>query len=201
MRFRLLIEGPIPPRKQATLAQIHAIRRRLHHQMQRLWRHAPLQDKQHWLRLTPPVPNDIAILEDRAGRHFAPLISQKNATHCSLNVVFLKSEYPNTLISVRGDIDNRLKTLFDALRVPSVSEIQQVEPVAQEGENPLYCVMQDDGLITGLSVETDRLLTSDGQHDVFAVATITLHGSRLTWTELLMGVAVSRNRFFVLPPS
>jgi hypothetical protein len=45
----------------------------------------------------------------------------------------------------------------------------------------MFCVMQDDGLITDLRVKTDRLLTSDGQHDIVALVRVTILGSRLTW--------------------
>ena len=54
-----------------------------------------------------------------------------------------------------GDIDGRIKTLFDALRMPSEEE-EKVggTPTA----NPLYCLLESDSLISDLSVRTARLL-------------------------------------------
>jgi len=52
-----------------------------------------------------------------------------------------------------GDIDNRLKTLFDALRVPSLAEVQTLGATTAIDEDPLYCLFQDDSLITRLNIE------------------------------------------------
>lgn len=54
--------------------------------------------------------------------------------------------------------DNRLKTLFDALRVPrNVNELPSgAEP--KDSEVPFRCLLEDDSLITGHAVTTDRLL-------------------------------------------
>jgi hypothetical protein len=175
MLFRLLIDRPIPPRRKASLADIHQIRRRIHPQLKRLWSHAPLSESHKWLQLQPAKPGDIAILEERDGRHYAPLISQKNALHCSLHILFLRAQRPGDLIGARGDIDNRLKTLFDALRV------QKIATAVAQDDSPLFCLLQDDALITDLQVETDRLLTSDAQNDMTVVAAVRILGSRMTW--------------------
>ncbi len=53
-------------------------------------------------------------------------------------------------------MDNRLKMLFDALAIPSKSDGLSSEPAAEE--DPLYCLLEDDRLITSLTVITDRLL-------------------------------------------
>lgn len=76
---------------------------------------------------------------------------------CGLHILFLRPDTPGQMIR-SGDIDNRLKTLFDALRMPA--EAQELgkyrEPV--EGETPFHVLLQDDKLISQLSVETDLLL-------------------------------------------
>lgn len=63
-----------------------------------------------------------------------------------------------------GDIDNRIKTLFDALQIPD--DCNEVDGAPEEGEDPFFCLLQNDSLVTELSVVTDRLLTplKDGQH-------------------------------------
>ena len=63
---------------------------------------------------------------------------------------------PGGLLSA-GDLDNRVKTLFDALRKPkSKSELGGVVPA--EDEDPFFCLLEDDSLITHTNVETDTLL-------------------------------------------
>ena len=88
---------------------------------------------------------------------FVPLISTFFATLCDLDILFLKPEGSNPIISQTGDIDNRIKTLFDALRVPKFyQEISGLKPPAPD-EDPFFCLLEDDSLITGFNVIGDRL--------------------------------------------
>ncbi len=65
---------------------------------------------------------------------------------------------------MRGDIDNRLKTLFDSLRMPSPSqECGQESP--GEAEDPFYVLLEDDETIANVSVTTDRLLQVPAEHE------------------------------------
>lgn len=61
------------------------------------------------------------------------------------------------------DIDNRLKTLFDALRMPQGPHELGAGTASgkrkpSSDEDPFYVVLQDDRLITHLSVTSDALL-------------------------------------------
>jgi hypothetical protein len=56
----------------------------------------------------------------------------------------------------RGDIDNRVKTAIDALKMPA--QQNQVPHGPQKGEDPFFVLMDDDRTVTHLEVETDRLL-------------------------------------------
>jgi hypothetical protein len=63
------------------------------------------------------------------------------------------------LIHSGGDIDNRLKVLFDALRVPANCD-EVAGAVKASDEDPyFFCLLEDDALITEVSVTTDTLLT------------------------------------------
>ena len=65
----------------------------------------------------------------------------------------------------QGDIDGQLKTLFDSLRMPdSPSETGGATP--GEGENPFYCLLNDDRLITEVKVSTDQLLLLPNEQEV-----------------------------------
>jgi hypothetical protein len=75
---------------------------------------------------------------------------------CSLKILFLRREEPGALVSQCGDLDNRIKTLFDALRVPKGDEIARGTPAA----SPLHCLLESDTLITGFDVRTDRYLAA-----------------------------------------
>jgi hypothetical protein len=181
MQFRLLIDAPIRPRQQANLAHIHEIRKEIHPQMKRLWAHSPLSRRKDWIRERPDKEGDVAILEDRDGRQFVPLITDKAALYCKIEVLFLRTERPGNLIGEGGDIDNRLKTLFDALRVPGRDQVQNLRPDINNDGNPLFCVVRDDSLITAVGVDTDRLLTSEEPHDMRVIVRVQVLATELTW--------------------
>ncbi len=73
----------------------------------------------------------------------------------------------------KGDIDNRIKTLLDALQVPNLGDQVPKEWIPSEEENPLYCLMEDDRLINSLTIITDRLLApiteSESVNDVMLI--------------------------------
>ena len=181
MEFRLLFEGEVMPRQRATLADIHAIRIQLHPQLRKLWDHPPLNDCRGWLRL-PGQDNDYAVFEQRGTRTYAPIVTKRADLIGELDIIFLRQQAKGQLISEGGDIDNRLKTLFDALRTPSVSEIQSLGAALDQDDDPLYCLFQDDSLITRVNVETDRLLRPvQNEHELVAVIKVRVRASKVTW--------------------
>lgn len=87
---------------------------------------------------------------------FIPLVRRKNDFTCDLDILFMRRGSPGDLI-VSGDIDNRVKTLIDGLRVPR--ECAEVDGIPDQDEDPFFCLLEDDSLITSLKITTDRLLT------------------------------------------
>jgi hypothetical protein len=177
MKFRLLYEGPIPPRQRVRVGDIHSIRVTLHPQIKELWRFLPLSDNPEWLHEVSPV----SILERVNGVLFAPLISRKINLACELDITFLRQQPPGTLLGEGGDIDNRLKTLLDGLREPSKNEAQQSKIEAGAADEPFHCLLQDDALVTRLNVETDRLLRpAADKFDMVAIIQVTVVITRMT---------------------
>ncbi|HWE85668.1 MAG TPA: hypothetical protein VG267_12050 [Terracidiphilus sp.] len=86
---------------------------------------------------------------------FVPLVEEDLRLRVSLDILFLRRDH-HPLVKEGGDIDNRLKTLFDALRVPDTSDGLGAEP--GEGEEPIFVLLQDDALISEVHVDTDSLL-------------------------------------------
>jgi hypothetical protein len=76
-------------------------------------------------------------------------------------VLLLRPEAPGQLFTQSGDIDNRLKTLFDALKIPTPNE-EYGKRSRHEDEEPFFCLLADDKLITKVAVETDQLLDVSG---------------------------------------
>jgi hypothetical protein len=124
MQFRLLYEGPIAPRQRINVGDVHKIRMALHPQLKALWGYKPLSDTAHYrLRETPGPAGEIAILERSNNVLFAPLVTQKNNLACELSIALLRQQPPGKLLGEGGDIDNRLKTLLDALRMPNTNPL------------------------------------------------------------------------------
>ena len=86
------------------------------------------------------------IIEHVAGFRFAPLVTTRYGLVATLELLFLRPEPPGRLISQGGDIDNRLKTLFDALRMPRVATELPSGDAPQSDEDPFFCLLQDDAL-------------------------------------------------------
>jgi hypothetical protein len=111
---------------------------------------------------TAPSRIDLCAPVIIGGHEFNPLVRERTALKCALKIIFLRHEPPGRVYQ-GGDIDNRLKTLLDALSVP-----QHDEQVIPGSTSPMFCLLEDDSLITGLDVQTQRLLAKPNvsKHDV-----------------------------------
>jgi hypothetical protein len=99
------------------------------------------------------------------GFRFVPIIHRPHELACELDILFLRRERPGAIVSHGGDLDNRLKTLFDALRMPH--DALELAGVVPECPNQrMYCLLEDDALITRIQVSTQQLLegTLPGEH-------------------------------------
>ena len=131
----------------------------------------------------PPSENDaqrlvdvVAARHNQFGYRFVPLVTRYFHLLCSIHVLFLRHDVPGSVIQA-GDIDNRIKTLIDALRLPNnQTELVGSDSKPCRGETPFFCLLEDDRLVSGFSVETDTLLNPprSGGRDVKVVVTVEL---------------------------
>jgi len=175
VEFRLTYQGLLLAESQkgsvqdARATHKQEIRKRFHPQLRNLWGLHPYLKKARSVPAsgggvtpfgTPRVDYTVPKLAQRFSRfgyNFVPLVIRDMDLLCSVDILFLRSDPPGSVLSA-GDIDNRLKTLFDGLIVPR--ELSQVGEYTAptEDEDPFYCLLEDDSLITKVSVETDTLL-------------------------------------------
>jgi hypothetical protein len=109
----------------------------------------------------------------KCGYRFLPLVgSEAGDEACALDILFLRRDHPGDLVKHGGDIDNRMKVLLDALRMPDECSEVAGEPPGPD-EDPFFCLLKDDKLITELRITTDRLLTpvevDERIHDVHLI--------------------------------
>jgi hypothetical protein len=170
VEFTLRYKGPLVA--DGSPIEKHRIRQALHPQLANLWKQHPLLSDAATVLL---VGNDggkfvkatrvewISLNHRRGQFRFVPLVSGDLNLVCNLDIQFLRREPPGALVRHGGDIDNRLKTLFDAMRVPDEAQVSKAAP--QPGEQPFYCLLEDDALITGFCVTTQRLLDQLGDDE------------------------------------
>ena len=167
MEFRLTYEGPL--KAKAGVKEKHELRKAFHEQLKILWKQIPLIDYQDLLE-TPPKDGKISIIYELDGYKFAPLVNERLHLICELDILILRPESPGSVVTQGGDIDNRLKTLFDSLRMPRNKHEIPSDVTLKNLDNPFFCLLEDDNLITKVNVSTDRLLREDaGQNDVLLV--------------------------------
>ena len=75
-----------------------------------------------------------------------------------VQVMLMRPYPPGQLLTKGGDIDNRLKTLFDALTMPRHANALPLGAVPGADQTPFFCVLEDDNLVTSVSVRTEQLL-------------------------------------------
>lgn len=184
MQFRLVYQGKLPSQQgYSKVKEKHEIRRALHKQLRELWETNPFLRERKRTLITSFIPPDskpsitgshlidqrsntppkrpildwIADSHAALGYRFVPLVSSLDGVACAVDILFLRRDEPGSLIKSGGDIDNRIKVLFDAMRIPQASEeLKGTHP--EQDEDPFFCLLEDDRLITEVKVTTDKLL-------------------------------------------
>ena len=183
MRFVLTYSGPLPPNGDVQVK--HRIRQALLPQLRRQWDIDPaLHALGHAASRVDPgnrlMIDDIADRFIKGTFRFVPLVTRNYNLVCNLQITILRNEEPGNLLQSGGDIDNRLKTLFDSLSVPPhENQLNGLAPM--NGENPFYCLLEDDSLVTGFEVKAERLLELPAnENDVKLTLTATVRPTKVT---------------------
>lgn len=171
MEFRLTHSGPL--RANGSPKEKQKIRRELRPQIEALWRQDPL----NYAELKSARGLGTRVVGDFT---FAPLVSNALSLVCRVNILFLRRSEPGVLTGHGGDIDNRLKTLFDALSIPQANSIPKGDK-PKPSETPFFdCLLEDDQLITEIDVTTDRLNTPGSKDDVLLILHVRTRPTRIT---------------------
>lgn len=186
MRFRLVYQGPLPASANSSKTEdVRRIRDQFHPQLALLWKtHRSLKKLRQTARVGTTArtrapwdpspfdpefdPNsylpsgfvDLSAPIEQAGKSYVPLVRKSLDLMCSLDILFLRQEEPGALILQGGDLDGRIKTLFDALRMPT----EEVAVRYPQTQDPTYCLMENDSLISSFDVDSDRLLVPETNH-------------------------------------
>lgn len=192
MEFRLTFDGALKPTTQSKprYRHKHEIRRHFHPQLKCLWQDHPA------LRGRKTAGADLDQLESwidaRARRfvvgetRFVPLVTADMQVTCGIDMVYLRPKGRAAILDA-GDIDRRLKTVFDALAMPT--DVAQLggSPVARPSEMPFFCLLENQSLVRRIAVDTDTLLgpaDATGKNMARLVISVTLTPTITTWDNI-----------------
>jgi hypothetical protein len=174
MNFVLRYRGPLSGKPQKTKAEKHHIREAFSPQLRELCKRASLfgdalRSDLHSAtlkgeRIVPPRDEN-GNLEPPffwrvplAGHEFVPLVTRPHELVCELDILWLRREKPGDIVH-GGDLDNRLKSLLDGLRMPHE---EKELPNSLTGGDTFLCLLEDDALIQRIGVTTYELLEPRG---------------------------------------
>jgi len=104
-----------------------------------------------------PLAELVAYAHQEFGHEWVPLARKDYRVHCELDITLLRRDGYGSALE-NGDLDNRTKTLIDALKKPSsINEMPNQADKPRDDERPFYVLLEDDSLVSRISVETDRL--------------------------------------------
>ena len=196
LKFRLYYEGPLratqrdpePSQRNRLAKHKHEIRRCFHSQLKFLWRNhkylseysrfrdtadnRPIYESGAFLAGGPDGEIKIPLVDYVAGNfqqneyRFVPLVCEEFSLLVSLRILFMRRDTPGSALQA-GDLDNRIKTLIDCLQKPKNANELVGNERPLEGEDPFFCLLEEDKLVSHFEVETDMLLedTVSLQHD------------------------------------
>lgn len=201
MEFRLLYTGELPPNGDAATKQ--RIRSYFHPQLKRLWSlHPSLLDYAVNRGQISPAQllkhteskEELALLgiehlaanHEEYGFNFLPLVEKDYCVSCSLDILFLRKGGQGHLVT-NGDLDARIKTLFDALQKPQQKN-ECGGAIPTEDEKPFFVLLQNDKLVSELKITTDQLLDYSGRflpnssvHLVISVRLTPMRYGHMSW--------------------
>lgn len=143
----------------------HSIRRHLHPQLKRVWDTTPfLIENQEPPANTKPYHIGRLAGEFRQAKWaFVPLVTGRLQLITKIDILLRRVDGPRASVW-SGDLDNRIKTVIDALSLPSSScGYEELDPT--DGEVPLFCLLEDDKFLNSVSVEAAQLLDAENSDD------------------------------------
>jgi hypothetical protein len=182
MEFTLFYEGKLLTTTKARSEKKQSLRRHFHSQLKLLWQQPPLL-----INDVPLWDKKVKLIYKIGKFRFVPLVNRRIHMIAEIDVTMLRPEEPGSIIK-SGDIDNRLKTLIDALKMPLQPNALPPDDKPQDDEDPFFCLLEDDSLITKVSVNTAQLLQRHANSsEVILFIHVKTKLTGVTWANIGLG--------------
>lgn len=151
VRFRLKYDGPLPSasRNDSRNKEKNKIRWSLHHQLVTAVMEADFS--RTFTKDENGNPPDFPKRRFK-GFRFMALIPSAQVLVCNLSIQLERRDLAGGILNPEGDLDNRMKVLLDALRLPQHED--EVMPPDDPAQKNCLCLLEDDALVTGLNIQT-----------------------------------------------
>jgi hypothetical protein len=177
MEFTLRYTGPLKSGRHHLVQAKHQIRCALHEQLADYWNRDHRLTQVRVSELQPPMktirhrydvrpidgsvggPTSWFYAHSVAGIRFVPLVTAWRFLRCELSVRLYRyegDELHGRLLEGNGDLDNQLKTLLDALRMPHHKD--ELPRGCSHSGDAFFCLLEDDCLISRLTLDTRQIL-------------------------------------------
>ncbi|MCF4097182.1 hypothetical protein [Maritalea mediterranea] len=173
MKITLTYRGVVPSAHSGggknKSAHISNMRLAFHEQLKRLWGQPPFEVLKEWEQsdFKAGAPEFIRAVGET---NYIPYFDvQKVGIAVGLNITLLSGEPHNApqLIS-KGDLDNRVKSIIDALHPPQKDNLSENEKEL----NRIHCLMGDDEAVKELTASTRPFLASESHEDAFVLVEV-----------------------------
>ena len=174
MEFTLYYRGPLKAAtgKNRRKDHKHDLRKHFHKQLKVLWDLPQFEDSKDLLDPGPASKGEIRLRQPVGPFEFAPMISTRLFLVASIEMTMLRPEPEGAIFTRSGDIDNRLKTLMDALKLPNDEAALPDGASPSPDQSPFLCLLEDDSLISGIDIKTAHWLESEVQKTDEVVLTL-----------------------------
>ncbi|MGV8831687.1 MAG: hypothetical protein ACOH2N_06910 [Devosia sp.] len=167
MELILTFEGRIPAQR-SDLGVIWTMRRSFSTQLQKVWGKEPFGILKKWedSEFAAGAPK---FTRSNGDQTFVPIYGRDVGVGVDLDITLLTGMPQQKAILSAGDLDNRIKRVVDALRVPK-GHGEMAKDLPSGGR--WYCLLEDDNAVLSISTRLGAYLGSDDPSVSFAIVKV-----------------------------
>lgn len=158
------------------------MRRSFSAQLEKVWGKAPFETLKEW-EDTAFAAGAPKFTRAVSGQTFVPLYGRDVGVGVDLDITLLTGMPVRKAVISAGDLDNRVKRIIDALRVPN-GQGEMSHKLSPGGR--YYCLMEDDDAVLSLGARLGPYLGSDDTAVSFAIVRVRPIAMRVTLGNLAM---------------